>query len=147
MQPSEKNRFNPKEFLVQDSLTPNKAITQYHDQYGIIITDLILTRSDPFGSPESNHDYIQSIWKCGDEIFQIASEDFHKRFPDAPLPDRIVSHIHDGDTLQLRAFGQGDLADYHLYINRTDFPGRVELVFTPLNFRPFYPWAFPRLRK
>jgi hypothetical protein len=83
MQPSEKNRFNPKEFSVQDSLTRNKAIIQHHDQYGLIITDLILTRSDPSGSSESNHDYLQCIWNCGDEIIQIASEDFHKRFPDA----------------------------------------------------------------
>jgi hypothetical protein len=44
--------------------------------------------------------------------------------------DRLISHIHDGDTVQLRAFGYGrDLACYHLDINRTDFPGRVELTF------------------
>jgi hypothetical protein len=96
----------------------------------LVITDLFLTPSNPSGSPESNHDYLESIWNCGDEIFQIATEHFRKRFPDAPLPDRLISHIHDGDTVQLRAFGYGrDLACYHLDNNRNDFPGRVELTF------------------
>ncbi len=135
MQPSEDSKFtNPREFFAQDLLTPNRAIIHYNDQYGLIITDVILTRSGPSGSPESNHDYLQSFWNCGDEIIQIASEDFHMRFPDAPLPDRIVSHIHDGDTVQLGAKGHGDVADYHLYINGSSggISGRLELICTPL---------------
>jgi hypothetical protein len=108
-------------------------------QQGDIVTDIILNRADASGStsakrcsPTLNREYFRSLLDHRQEIVDLAIADFKARFPNSPLePDSTMSDVYSGDTVLLNTncddVDASAVATYHLTINRTDIPGRVEL--------------------
>ena len=108
-------------------------------QQGDIVTNIILTRTEQSGStsaqrafPRINREYFRSLLDHQQEIVDLAIADFRARFPNSPLePDSTMSDVYSGDTVLLNTncddVDASAVATYHLTINRTDIPGRVEL--------------------
>jgi hypothetical protein len=74
-----------------------------------------------------NIDHSPAMQQKQSEIIALASRDFKRQFPDAPLGGGNDRSYIDGKLVRLINEADEELANYQIIINVADVPGRVEI--------------------